>query len=319
MPCASETQPEASPPYASVEAMALHSRSSESKLSNIMSAIRSIGVVGAGTMGNGIAQVFAQAGFNVYLQDTVLDALDRARTTIDASLGRLVSKNILRQDERDATLERLSTVRDLGAFSEVDYIVEAIIEDTDAKKNLFTALDSLVGSSVILASNTSSISISTLAATTARPDRVIGMHFMNPAPLMPLVELVKGQHTSQETMAAAAALCDRLEKTAVESADRPGFIANRILMPMINEAIYALMDNVGTAEAIDTVMKLGMKHPMGPLALADLIGLDVCLDIMQVLHEGFGDDKYQPCPLLRQMVEARTLGRKTGAGFYNYS
>ncbi len=299
--------------------MALHSPSSESKLSNIMSAIRSIGVVGAGTMGNGIAQVFAQAGFNVYLQDTVLDALDRARTTIDASLGRLVSKNILRQDERDATLERLSTVRDLGVFSEVDYIVEAIIEDTDAKKNLFTALDSLVGSSVILASNTSSISISTLAATTARPDRVIGMHFMNPAPLMPLVELVKGQHTSQETMAAAAALCDRLEKTAVESADRPGFIANRILMPMINEAIYALMDNVGTAEAIDTVMKLGMKHPMGPLALADLIGLDVCLDIMQVLHEGFGDDKYQPCPLLRQMVEARTLGRKTGAGFYNYS
>ena len=284
-----------------------------------MSAIRSIGVVGAGTMGNGIAQVFAQAGFNVYLQDTVLVALDRARTTIETSLGRLVSKNILRQDERDATLERLSTVKDLGAFSEVDYIVEAIIEDTDAKKNLFTTLDSLVGSSVILASNTSSISISTLAATTARPDRVIGMHFMNPAPLMPLVELVKGQHTSQETMAAAAALCDRLEKTAVESADRPGFIANRILMPMINEAIYALMDNVGTAEAIDTVMKLGMKHPMGPLALADLIGLDVCLDIMQVLHEGFGDDKYQPCPLLRKMVEARTLGRKTGAGFYNYS
>ena len=284
-----------------------------------MSAIRSIGVVGAGTMGNGIAQVFAQAGFNVYLQDTVLVALDRARTTIETSLGRLVSKNILRQDERDATLERLSTVKDLGAFSEVDYIVEAIIEDTDAKKNLFTTLDSLVGSSVILASNTSSISISTLAATTARPDRVIGMHFMNPAPLMPLVELVKGQHTSQETMAAAVALCDRLEKTAVESADRPGFIANRILMPMINEAIYALMDNVGTAEAIDTVMKLGMKHPMGPLALADLIGLDVCLDIMQVLHEGFGDDKYQPCPLLRQMVEARTLGRKSGAGFYNYS
>ena len=284
-----------------------------------MSAIRSIGVVGAGTMGNGIAQVFAQAGFNVYLQDTVLVALDRARTTIETSLGRLVSKNILRQDERDATLERLSTVRDLGAFSEVDYIVEAIIEDTDAKKNLFTTLDSLVGSSVILASNTSSISISTLAATTARPDRVIGMHFMNPAPLMPLVELVKGQHTSQETMEAAVALCDRLEKTAVESADRPGFIANRILMPMINEAIYALMDNVGTAEAIDTVMKLGMKHPMGPLALADLIGLDVCLDIMQVLHEGFGDDKYQPCPLLRKMVEAGTLGRKTGAGFYNYS
>ncbi len=284
-----------------------------------MSAIRSIGVVGAGTMGNGIAQVFAQAGFNVYLQDTVLVALDRARTTIETSLGRLVSKNILRQDERDATLERLSTVKDLGAFSEVDYIVEAIIEDTDAKKNLFTTLDSLVGSSVILASNTSSISISTLAATTARPDRVLGMHFMNPAPLMPLVELVKGQHTSQETMEAAVALCDRLEKTAVESADRPGFIANRILMPMINEAIYALMDNVGTAEAIDTVMKLGMKHPMGPLALADLIGLDVCLDIMQVLHEGFGDDKYQPCPLLRKMVEARTLGRKTGAGFYNYS
>jgi 3-hydroxybutyryl-CoA dehydrogenase len=284
-----------------------------------MSAIRSIGVVGAGTMGNGIAQVFAQAGFNVYLQDTVLVALDRARTTIEASLERLVSKNILRQDERDATLERLSTVRDLGAFSEVDYIVEAIIEDTDAKKNLFTVLDSLVGSSVILASNTSSISISTLAATTARPDRVLGMHFMNPAPLMPLVELVKGQHTSQETMEAAVALCDRLEKTAVESADRPGFIANRILMPMINEAIYALMDNVGTAEAIDTVMKLGMKHPMGPLALADLIGLDVCLDIMQVLHEGFDDDKYQPCPLLRKMVEAGTLGRKTGAGFYNYS
>ncbi len=284
-----------------------------------MSAIRSIGVVGAGTMGNGIAQVFAQAGFNVYLQDTVLVALDRARTTIETSLGRLVSKNILRQDERDATLERLSTVKDLGAFSEVDYIVEAIIEDTDAKKNLFTTLDSLVGSSVILASNTSSISISTLAATTARPDRVLGMHFMNPAPLMPLVELVKGQHTSQETMEAAVALCDRLEKTAVESADRPGFIANRILMPMINEAIYALMDNVGTAEAIDTVMKLGMKHPMGPLALADLIGLDVCLDIMQVLHEGFDDDKYQPCPLLRKMVEAGTLGRKTGAGFYNYS
>ena len=269
-------------------------------------------------MGNGIAQVFAQAGFNVYLQDTVLDALDRARTTIDASLGRLVSKNILRQDERDATLERLSTVRDLGAFSEVDYIVEAIIEDTDAKKNLFTALDSLVGSSVILASNTSSISISTLAATTARPDRVIGMHFMNPAPLMPLVELVKGQHTSQETMAAAAALCDRLEKTAVESADRPGFIANRILMPMINEAAHCLMEGVSSPEGIDAVMKIGMAHPMGPLTLADLIGLDICVDILEVLHSGLGDDKYLPSPLLREKVAAGHLGRKSGKGFYDY-
>ena len=213
---------------------------------------------------------------------------------------------------------RLTTTTDLDALSDVNYVIEAIVEDVTAKRDLFRAIDALVAPDVILASNTSAIAINTIASATTRQPCVLGMHFMNPVPLMPLVELIRGQATSIETVRLSIELIKIIGKTPVEAADRPGFIANRVLMPMINEAIYALMEGVGSAEAIDTVMKVGMNHPMGPLALADLIGLDVCLDIMRVLHEGFGNDKYQPCPLLCQMVEAGTLGRKTGNGFYKY-
>jgi 3-hydroxybutyryl-CoA dehydrogenase len=280
--------------------------------------IRTIGVVGAGTMGNGIAQVFAQAGFDVRLVDTAADALARARAGIEKSLGRFVEKGTLSAQDRDGALRRLRTgsaLEDLGA---ADYVIEAIVEDAEAKCELFGALDRITRPGVILASNTSSISITRLGASTLRPDRVLGMHFMNPVPLMTLVELIRGQATAPESMQIAVALCARLGKTAVQAADYPGFIANRVLMPMINEAIYALMEGVGTAEDIDTVMKLGMNHPMGPLALADLIGLDVCLAIMEVLQSGLGDPKYRPCPLLRRMVAAGQLGRKSSQGFYTY-
>ena len=283
-----------------------------------MVSVRSIGVVGAGTMGNGIAQVFAQAGFDVRLQDVEPVALDRAKATIERSLETLVAKGQLQAGDRDAALARLTTGTDLDAMREADYLVEAIVEDADAKRTLLGTLDTIAKPTVILASNTSSISITRLGTATRRPDRVLGMHFMNPVPLMTLVELVRGQATSDESMAAARDLCGRLGKTAVEAADYPGFISNRILMPMINEAVYAVMEGVGTPEAIDTVMTLGMSHPMGPLTLADFIGLDVCLAIMQVLHDGLGDDKYRPCPLLRRMVDAGQLGRKTGRGFYKY-
>jgi 3-hydroxybutyryl-CoA dehydrogenase len=280
--------------------------------------IKRVGVVGAGTMGNGIAQVFAQAGFDVRLVDSAGGALERARSAIDKSLAKLVEKSRLTADERDAALERLTASTSLDTLADVDYVVEAIFEDRQAKHALFNRLDQLTRPDVILSSNTSSISITVLGASTNRPDRVLGMHFMNPVPLMALVELIRGQATSPESMLTATELCMRLGKTAVEASDYPGFIANRVLMPMINEAIFALMEGVGTADAIDTVMKLGMNHPMGPLTLADFIGLDVCLAIMEVLHDGLGDPKYRPCPLLRRMVAAGYLGRKSGHGFYKY-
>ena len=280
--------------------------------------IRKIGVVGAGTMGHGIAQVFAQAGFEVCLQDVRINALDRATSNITRSLNKLVAKDTLTAKDAELARLRLTTTTDLDALSDVNYVIEAIVEDVSAKRDLFRTIDTLVAPDVILASNTSAIAINTIASATSRQPCVLGMHFMNPVPLMPLVELIRGQATSVETVHLSIELIRIIGKTPVEAADRPGFIANRVLMPMINEAIYALMEEVGSAEAIDTVMKVGMNHPMGPLALADLIGLDVCLDIMRVLHEGFGNDKYQPCPLLCQMVEAGTLGRKTGSGFYEY-
>jgi 3-hydroxybutyryl-CoA dehydrogenase len=280
--------------------------------------LRHIAVIGSGTMGSGIAQVFAQSGFSVTLQDVSQPALDRARGGIDKSLAKFVEKGKLSAVDRDATLGRLTTTVDLEALAAADFVVEAIIEDVDAKSRLFQSLDGLVRPDVILSSNTSSISLTRLGAATSRPDRVLGMHFMNPVPLMTLVELIRGQATSDASMNVAMELTRALGKTPVESADYPGFIANRILMPMINEAFYSLMEGVGTAEAIDTVMKLGMNHPMGPLTLADFIGLDVCLAILEVMHQGLGDPKYRPCPLLRRMVAAGHLGRKAGRGFYTY-
>jgi 3-hydroxybutyryl-CoA dehydrogenase len=280
--------------------------------------IKTIGVVGAGTMGSGIAQVFAQAGFSVCLVDVAEPMLDRARATIDRSLNRFVDKGTLSAVDRDQALARLQFATSLDQLAGAQYIVEAIVEDAAAKGALFTSLGAIAGSDVVLASNTSSISITLLGAASGRPDRVLGMHFMNPVPIMTLVELVRGQATSNESMQTAFALCAALGKTAVEAADYPGFISNRVLMPMINEAIYAVMEGVGTPDAIDTVMKLGMNHPMGPLTLADFIGLDVCLAILNVLHEGFGDPKFRPCPLLRRMVAAGQLGRKSGQGFYPY-
>jgi 3-hydroxybutyryl-CoA dehydrogenase len=280
--------------------------------------IKTVGVIGAGTMGNGIAQVFAQSGFTVRLVDVAQPMLDRARGSIEKSLARFVDKGKLSREDRDATLARLTTSPSVESLVDADYIVEAIVENAEAKRELFAGLDALVHPEVILASNTSSISITLLGAATRRPDRVLGMHFMNPVPLMTLVETIRGQATSTESMRIASDLCRALGKTPVEAADYPGFIANRILMPMVNEAIFALMEGVGDAEAIDTVMKLGMNHPMGPLTLADFIGLDVCLAILNVLHDGLGDPKYRPCPLLRRMVAAGHLGRKSGQGFYTY-
>src|SRR5436190_9786647 len=280
--------------------------------------VTTVAVIGAGTMGNGIAQSFAQAGFTVRLVDVAPAMLERARDSIDKSLTKFVEKRKLPAADKDAVLARLTTHSTLAALADADYVVEAIVEDAAAKRALFAELDALVRPDVILASNTSSIPISSLAAATRRPDRVLGMHFMNPVPLMVLVEVIRGDRTSDASMRVAFDLCTALGKTAVESADRPGFIANRVLMPMINEAIYAVHEGVGTPQAVDTVMKLGMNHPMGPLTLADFIGLDVCLAILRVLREGFDDAKYAPCPLLEQLVAAGKLGRKSGEGFYKY-
>jgi 3-hydroxybutyryl-CoA dehydrogenase len=269
-------------------------------------------------MGTGIAQVFATKGYSAVLIDVSSDALGKARLAMEQSLARLVRKGAIGEEEKSAALSRLSFERELSAATGVDFAVEAVVEDEGVKRRLFADLDRLLPGGVVLATNTSSISITRLAAATRRPDCVIGMHFMNPVPIMELVEVIRGHATSDATHALTMELARRLGKTPVSVADYPGFIANRILLPMINEAAFALLEGVASKEDIDQVFRLGMHHPMGPLTLADFIGLDVCLGILEVLHKGLGDPKYRPCPLLRRMVDAGHLGRKSGRGFYEY-
>ena len=280
--------------------------------------INKIGVVGAGQMGAGIAQVSAMNEFSVILNDISETFLNRGMQSIEKSLSSLSKKGRVTEEEKNAALGRIETTVELNAFQSADYVVEAVIEDENLKLDVFRQLDEICQPGVILATNTSSIPITRIAAATKRPSEVIGMHFMNPVPLMKLVEVIRGLSTSDETFETTKQLAIKLKKTPVAANDSPGFISNRILLPMINEAIFALYEGVGTAEAIDSVMKLGMNHPMGPLELADLIGLDTCLSILEVLYEGFGDPKYRPCPLLRKYVDAGYLGRKTGRGFYTY-
>ena len=280
--------------------------------------INTVGVVGGGQMGNGIAHVAAASGLAVVLVDLEEGLLARARDTISKNLEREVSKGKRSPADRDAALSRLSTATDVGRLSGADIVIEAIVENEKVKRDLFGRLDAACKAGAILASNTSSISITRLGAATKRPDRVIGMHFMNPVPMMQLVEVVRGIATSDGTASAVEDLARRMGKTAISCNDSPGFVSNRVLMPMINEAIETLREGVATAEAIDGIMKLGMNHPMGPLQLADFIGLDTCLAILKVLHEGFGDPKYRPSPLLSKMVDAGWLGRKSGRGFYEY-
>jgi 3-hydroxybutyryl-CoA dehydrogenase len=284
-----------------------------------MSAVKSIGVVGAGTMGHGIAQVAAQAGLAVTMVDVAPAALERGIAGIGKSLDRLIAKGKLTADDKTATLGRVATSSDVTTLASCELVVEAVVEKLPVKASVLAELDRVCPPTTILASNTSSISITKLAAGTSRADRVIGMHFMNPVPMMQLVEIIRGLATSQATYDTVRDTTAALGKTPVEVHDAPGFVSNRVLLPMINEAVFALHEGVGTAAAIDQVMKLGMNHPMGPLALADLIGLDVCLDILRVLHDGFGDPKYRPCPLLVKMVDAGYHGRKNGRGFYEYS
>jgi len=280
--------------------------------------IETIGVTGSGTMGSGIAQVFAQHGYRVRMTDVRQDLLDRGLDTIRGSLERFVQKSKLTAADREDALKNISVSTGLGELQDCDLIVEAIFEDLEAKSALLRSLDQICKPETVFASNTSSISITRLAAATSRPTQFIGMHFMNPVPIMQLVEVIRGQETSDDTCRTVMNMARELDKTPVEVQDYPGFVSNRILMPMINEAIFALMEGVGSRESIDTVMRLGMNHPMGPLTLADFIGLDVCLNILRVLQEGFGDPKYRPCPLLIRMVDAGLLGKKSGRGFYNY-
>ena len=280
--------------------------------------VRKIAVIGGGTMGNGIAQVFASGGFEVAMVDTRQELLDRALTIIGRNLERVAKKLAWAPERSGEILQRIRGGVSLEAARDADVVIEAVTEDLAVKRQIFEQLDALIPTTAVLASNTSSISITELAAGTKRPGQVIGMHFMNPVPVMTLVELIRGLQTSDETYALTADLAQRVGKTAVAVNDYPGFVSNRILMPMINAAAYCLMEGVAAREAIDAVMKLGMNHPMGPLALADLIGLDTCLSIMNVLHEGLGDSKYRPCPLLRNLVRAGYLGRKSGRGFYEY-
>ena len=283
-----------------------------------MGSADTIAVLGAGQMGNGIAHVFAQSGYSVTMIDISADALAKGRDTISGNLDRQIKKGTLAAGEKAAILDRIATQTSLDAVSGASLVIEAVTENRDLKFKIFGDLDRHAAPSAILASNTSSISITEIAARTKRPERVIGMHFMNPVPVMQLVEVIRGLATSESTTAKVLELSRAVGKTAVEVRDYPGFVANRILMPMINEAVYCLMEGVGSADSIDTVMKLGMNHPMGPLALADLIGLDTCLAILEVLHQGLGDPKYRPCPLLRKYVAAGWLGRKTKRGFHAY-
>jgi 3-hydroxybutyryl-CoA dehydrogenase len=280
--------------------------------------IRTIGVVGGGTMGHGIAQVAAQAGHPVLMVERSPELVQRALEAVGKSLQRSVEKGAVSAADKAATLSRITGVTELEKLSAADFVVEAVNEDLELKRRIFVELDRFCRQGVVLASNTSSISITRIASATGRPADVIGMHFMNPVPIMKLVEVIRGHATADPTWETVRALSEKWGKVPVEVHDYPGFISNRVLMPMINEAIYALWEGVATREAIDTVMKLGMNHPMGPLALADFIGLDTCLSILEILREGFGDPKYRPCPLLKKMVDAGRLGRKSGRGFYDY-
>lgn len=278
-----------------------------------------IGVVGSGTMGNGIAQVAARAGYDVVMRDVTAEFLERGMQAVDRNLQRDVDKERLTNEEKQSVLGRIKTTTELDALSEAAFVIEAVTENLAVKTEVFKTLDRITSPETILASNTSSISITKLGAVTKRPDKVVGMHFMNPVPVMKLVEVIRGIATSDETYQRVRELSEKLGKTALDCHDSPGFVSNRVLMPMINEAIFTLYEGVATRESIDGIMKLGMNHPMGPLTLADFIGLDVCLAILNVLYDGFGDPKYRACPLLKQYVDAGWLGKKTGRGFYEYS